>query len=74
MKYFMPNFYLKKLYWIGKNLSNVITKYFTLNFYFKKVTPCSEKITRKTKHFTINLFFSPNQKYFTKKIKIFTQN
>ena len=73
MKYFMPNFYLKKLYWIGKKLPNVITKYFTLNFYFKKVTSCSEKITRKTKHFTINFFFF-FQKYFTQNIKIFTQN
>ena len=48
-------------------------KIFYTEFLFKKVTSCSEKITRKTKHFTIN-FFSPNQKYFTQNIKIFTQN
>ena len=34
-------------------------KYFTPNFYFKKVTPYSEKITRKTKNST------PNKKTFT---------
>ena len=56
-------------------------KYFTLNFCFKKATPFSVKITRKTKHFapnnktfTPNPFFSPNQKGFTRNIKIFTPN
>ena len=34
-------------------------KYFIPNFYFNKVTPNSEKITRKTKNFT------PNNKTFT---------
>ena len=40
-------------------------KYFTPNFYFKKVTPYSEKITRKTKNFTpYNKTFTPNLFFF----------
>ena len=56
-------------------------KYFAWNFYFKKVTPYSEKITRKTKNyapnnktFTPNLFFSTKSDKFPLNIKTFTSN
>ena len=47
-------------------------KYFTLNFYFKKVTPYSEKNTRKTKTFTPNnKTFTPNLIFFFTKSENF---
>ena len=43
-------------------------------FLIKKVTPYSERTTHRTKNFTPNLFFSPNQKNFTRNTNIFTPN
>ena len=43
-------------------------------FLIKKVTPYSERTTRRTKNFTPNLFFSRNERYFTRNIKILIPN
>ena len=70
-----PTFYLK-------STPDSIMKYFTLKFYFRKVTPYSEKISRKNKNFTPNnktfapnlIFFLPDQKSFARYINIFIPN
>ena len=66
-----------------KNTPDSTIKYFTLKFYFRKVTPYSEKISRKNKNFTPNnktfapnliFFFLPDQKSFARYINIFILN
>ena len=48
-----------------KNTPDSTIKYFTLKFYFRKITPYSEKISRKNKNFTPNnKTFAPNLIFF----------